>query len=187
MAGHNKWKQIKHKKGAADAKKSKLFGILGRIIAMESKKALGNRTSPGLARAIEKARAENMPNDNIDRAVAKGIGAGAESYEDVLYEAFGPGGAAIIIEGTTDSRNRTNQEIKHLLADNGGSLGVPGSSTWAFTKTAEGWEPNMLMPLPEGETDKLIALLEKLEEHDDVKEVFTNADLPEETDGAAKI
>ncbi|MES2953787.1 MAG: YebC/PmpR family DNA-binding transcriptional regulator [Patescibacteria group bacterium] len=187
MAGHNKWKQIKHKKGAADAKRSKLFAMLGRAIAMESKKAAGSRSAPGLARAIEKARAENMPNDNIDRAVAKGAGAGAQSYEDVVYEAYGPGGAALIIEGTTDSKNRTNNEIKHLLAEHGGTLGTPGSASWAFTKTTEGWEPNMLMPIPPSDVDKLIALLEKIEEHDDIKEVFTNADLPEEEDGAVKI
>jgi YebC/PmpR family DNA-binding regulatory protein len=187
MSGHNKWSQIKRQKGSEDAKRSKLFGMLGRTIAMESKKAGGNKDTPGLKSAIEKARKENMPNENIERAIAKGAGAGAESFEEVVYEAYGPGGAAIIAEGTTDSRNRTNNEIKHLLAENGGTLGNPGSATWAFTKTSDGWEPNMLMELSPEETEKLILLLEKFEDHADIKEIFTNANIPEEKDGEVKI
>lgn len=183
MAGHNKWTQIKRKKGVADQKRSKLFSMLARAITLESKKAAGNKDSPSLKKAVELARKENMPNDNIDRAIAKGTGAGAESFEEVTYEAYGPGGAALIIEGMTDSRNRTNAEIKHILTDGGGSMGTPGSALWAFTKTADGWEPNMLMALSEDDNEKLIALLEKIDDHDDVKAVFTNADLPEEPDG----
>lgn len=150
---------------------------------MESKKSSGSREAPGLRTAIEKARAANMTNETIDRAVAKGIGAGAESFEDVTYEAYGPGGAAIIIEGTTDSRNRTNNEIKHLLSLHGGSIGTPGSASWGFTKTAEGWEANMEIPLSPEDTEKLITLLEALEEHADVKELFTNGALPKEEGG----
>jgi len=174
MAGHNKWSQIKRKKGVEDAKRSKLFAMLGRAITLESRKATGNKESPGLKKAIENARKENMPNDNIDRAIAKGMGAGAESFEEVLYEAYGPGGAALIIEGMTDSKNRTNQEIKHILSDHGGSLGGPGSVTWGFRKTESGWKSTMPLEIPESDMEKLAELIEKLEEHADVKNVFTN-------------
>ncbi len=174
MAGHNKWSQIKRKKGAEDAKKSKLFSMLGRAITLESKKSGGNRNSPGLARAIELARKENMPNEPIDRAIAKGVGAGAESFEEVMYEAYGPGGVAIIMEGVTDSKNRTNQEIKHVLSQYDGTLGGQGSVTWAFTKADGAWKPNMPMQIEDAEMEKLGALVDALEEHPDIKNVAIN-------------
>ena len=139
MAGHNKWSKIKHKKAATDAEKSKVFGKLARFIAVEAKKAGGDKNAPGLRVAIEKARKENMPSENIERAVQKGTrGAGAVP-ESVVYEAYGPGGVALIIEGLTDNKNRTSQEIKHLLMEHGATLAEPGSASWAFEKKNEEW------------------------------------------------
>src|SRR3989344_3433041 len=122
MSGHNKWSQIKRQKGVADAAKSNAWGKLGKRIAIESKKASGDVNSPTLRSIIEKARKENMPKYTIDRAIAKGTSAEASEMEAITYEAYGPGGAAIVIETLTDSRNRTAQEIKHLLTKNGLSL-----------------------------------------------------------------
>ncbi len=173
MAGHSKWAKLKHQKGKTDAQKSKTFSKLVRFIAVEAKKAKGDRTAPGLRAAIEKARGENMPADNIDRAIDKASGSSAE-LEAVQYEAYGPGGAAIIIDGYTDSRNRTAQEIKHLLSEHGGTLATPGAAIWAFTKVDGALEPTTTVPLSEEDGQKLGTLLEALEEHDDVNEVYTN-------------
>ncbi|MEI6494580.1 MAG: YebC/PmpR family DNA-binding transcriptional regulator [bacterium] len=177
MSGHNKWSQIKEKKGKEDAKKSKLFSMYARQITIESKQAKGDRSLPGLRAAIDRSKAVNMPNDVIDRAVAKGAGAGAESFEEVMYECFGPGGVAIIIEGITDNKNRTTPEIKHLLSQFGGSLGTQGSAAWAFAKNNEGaYVPNAVIPLSDEDLEKLSSLVEKLEDHDDIKNVYTNAE-----------
>src|SRR5690348_1557363 len=107
MSGHNKWSKIKNKKAVTDAKKSKVFSMFAKMIAVESRKAKGDKNSPSLRAVMERARAVNMPNDNIDRAVAKGAGGDGGNLEEVLYEAYGPGGAALIIEGITDNKNRT--------------------------------------------------------------------------------
>ncbi len=173
MAGHSKWAKLKHHKGKTDAQKSKTFSKLVRFIAVEAKKAKGDRSSPGLRAAIEKARAENMPADNIDRAIDKAAG-GAAELEQVQYEAYGPGGAAIIIEGYTDSRNRTVQDLKHLLSLHGGALATPGAAIWAFTKVDGKLEPTTTVPLTDEDGQKLSELLDALEEHDDVNEVYTN-------------
>lgn len=176
MSGHNKWSQIKEKKGKEDAKKSKLFSMYSRQITIESKKAGGDHQLPNLRAAIDRAKAVNMPNDVIDRAVAKGAGAGAESFVEVIYEAYGPGGVALIIEGITDNKNRTTPEIRHLLADNGGNLGTQGSTLWAFTKGLGGaYTPNTKISLSPEDSNKLKNLLEKLESHEDIKTVCTNA------------
>lgn len=176
MSGHSKWSKIKHKKAATDARKSKVFSKLVRFITVEAKKAKGDRSAPGLRLAIEKARAENMPADNIDRAVAK-ASSSAEELEQLTYEAYGPGGSAIIIECYTDNRNRTAQEIKHLLSKNGGSLANPGAAMWAFQKNAEGkLEPLSPIDLSDSDLESLASLVDELEEHDDVNEVYTNAE-----------
>jgi len=175
MSGHNKWSKIKHKKAASDAQKSKAFGKLARLISVESRAAKGDVNAPPLRAAIEKAKAINMPSDNIDRAVKKGAGADAEQMEHVLYEAYAPGGSALIIEGLTDNRNRTSQEIKHLLFSNGASLAEQGAASWAFKKENGGWTPNATIPLSDEDGEKLGRIIEELEEHDDVQEVYTNA------------
>ncbi len=175
MSGHSKWSKIKHKKAATDARKSKVFSKLVRFITVEAKKAKGDRSAPGLRLAIEKAREENMPADNIDRAVAK-ASSSAEELEQLTYEAYGPGGSALIIECYTDNRNRTAQEIKHLLSKNGGTLANPGAAMWAFGKNAEGkLEPLSPIDISDADLESLAALVDELEEHDDVNEVYTNA------------
>src|SRR3989338_1198865 len=176
MSGHNKWAQIKRQKGAADAAKSNLWGKLGRRIAVESKKAGGDITLPGLRAIIETAKKTNMPKDTIERAVAKGISADAASLESITYETYGPGGAAILIEALTDSRNRTAQEIKHLLSENGLALASPGSATWAFEKTHDWYEPKTTVKLSDVDHTKLMKILEVIDSHDDVENVYTNAE-----------
>ena len=176
MSGHSKWSQIKRQKGSADAAKSNLWGKLGKRIAVESKKAGGDVNSPGLRAVIETAKKTNMPKDTIDRAVAKGISADAASLDAITYETYGPGGAAIVIETLTDSRNRTAQEIKHLLSEAGLALASPGSALWAFEKNAEGYTPKTTVPLSESDNEKLMKILETIDNHDDVEGVFTNAE-----------
>jgi YebC/PmpR family DNA-binding regulatory protein len=175
MAGHSKWAKLKHVKGKTDAQKAKTFSKLVRFITVEMKKAKGDKNSPGVRTAVEKARAANMPNDNIERALSKAAGEGAE-LEQVTYEAYGPGGCALIIEGYTDSRNRTSQELKHLLNLHGGSLANPGAAMWAFTKNAEDkLEAMSPIELSDEDAQKMAELSDALEEHDDVSEVYTSA------------
>ena len=176
MSGHSKWAQIKRQKGAEDARKSKLFGKLGGLIASESKRAKGDVNAPGLRLAIERAKKENMPKDTIERAVKKGLGADATELETLLYEAYGPGGVAPMIVVTTDNRNKAAQEIKHLLSKNGGNLAEPGAASWAFTKTDTGWEASMPVSLSDDDTDALVRLTDALEECEEVQEIFTNAE-----------
>jgi YebC/PmpR family DNA-binding regulatory protein len=176
MSGHNKWSQIKHQKGAADAAKSSVWGKLSRRITVESKAAGGDVNAPALRTYIEKAHKANMPKDKIEKAVAKGIGADAGTMESIPYESYGPGGAAIIIETLTDSRNRTAQEIKHLLSKNGLVLAAPGSAAWAFEKSHEGYTPKTTVKLSEEDNISLMKILEELDTHDDVEEVYTNAE-----------
>lgn len=175
MSGHNKWSQIKHKKAVTDAKKSKVFGKLARFIADESKKAGGDTSTPGLRAAILKAKSFNMPADNIERAIKKGAGADTESMERVVYETYGPGGCALVVDALTDNRNRTSQEIKHLLSKNGLTLAPQGAASWAFEKTSEGWLPQTTVSLSEEDGDKLSAIIGELEENADVQDVYTNA------------
>ncbi len=176
MSGHNKWSKIKHKKAATDAQKSKVFGKLARLIAVESKLAGGDNSSPSLRAAIEKAKKENMPSSNIDRAVKKGAGNDMAQMEAVLYEAYGPGGCALIIEGLTDNKNRTSAEIKHILSKNGLALAAQGSASWAFEKTGEVWEPKTMAPINEEDKEKLGRVMDEFEENDDIQEVYTNAE-----------
>jgi YebC/PmpR family DNA-binding regulatory protein len=184
MSGHNKWAQIKHRKQATDAAKSRVFSRFARLIALESKKAGGSLSAPGLASAIARAKAVNMPKDNIDRAVAKGASKDAGDLEQITYEAYGPGGVAIIIDALTDNRNRTTQEVKHLLSKSGVELSTPGAASWAFTRQTDGGcipnEP--LMDVVGDDEAKLGAILEALDEHEDVQRTFTNARGFERTD-----
>ena len=175
MGGHNKWSQIKRQKAVTDAHKSKVWGKLGRRISVESKAAKGDIHSPGLRTVIETAKKENMPKDAIDRAVTKGSAVDSASLEAITYEAYGPGGSAILISTLTDSRNRTAQEIKHLLTQLGLAIASPGSAAWAFTKTHTGYEPHTTVTLDDTETARLMEILESIDAHDDVEEVFTNA------------
>lgn len=175
MAGHNKWTQIKRQKGVEDAKKSKLFGILAKTISIEAKRANGDRNLPGLRTAIEKARVANMPNENIERAIKRATEKGGAELLEVLYEAYGPGGVALLIEGITDNNNRTAQEIRHLLAEHGGNLATPGSVTWAFKKINNAdWAAETKAEVSAEDHEKINNLLAELEDHEDIKKVITN-------------
>lgn len=176
MSGHNKWSKIKHKKAATDAQKSKIFSKHAAIIAMESRKCNGNLTSPGLIAVIDRAKKDSMPKENIDRAVAKGAGATGAAFEEVVFEAFGPGGTAMIITAVTDNNNRTSPEVRHIFTKAGYAMGAPGTAMWAFTKTADGYQPLNPIELNEGDGEQLAALIEALEEQDDVQDIFTTAD-----------
>ena len=174
MAGHNKWSQIKRKKEVTDAKKSQVFSKLARLITLESRKAGGDLNSPGLRAVIEKARSYNMPGDNIERAVKKGVEKSEENLEAIIYEAYGPGGVALIIEALTGNRNKAASEIKHILSENDASLGAIGSTLWAFTKTREGWLPQTTIEVSPEDKEKIETLCETLEDNEEVQEVYTN-------------
>jgi YebC/PmpR family DNA-binding regulatory protein len=137
MSGHSKWSSIKHKKGAADAKRGKLFTKLARAITVAARDGGGEPdNNPALATAVQKARDASMPKDNIQRAIDRGTGEGADAtaIESVLFEGYGPGGAAILVEALTDNRNRTSAEVRHAFSKHNGSLGEPGSVAWIFEK-----------------------------------------------------
>ncbi|AKM83955.1 TPA: YebC/PmpR family DNA-binding transcriptional regulator [Candidatus Campbellbacteria bacterium] len=176
MSGHNKWSKIKHKKEASDAQKSKIFSKLVKLIQNESKASGGNIDSPSLKSAVEKAKAANMPSDNISRAIKKGAESNSTNMEQVVYEAYGPGGTALIIDGLTDNKNKTAQEIRHILTRNGFSLAATGSASWAFTKTGAEYIPNTMVKISEEDGEKLNKLIEEFEENEDVQEVYTNAE-----------
>src|ERR671923_1121460 len=137
MAGHSKWAQIKHKKATVDARRGRLFTKLARAITVAARDGGGDpEGNAALANAIEKAKSYRMPKDNIQRAIDRGTGAGADAaaIESVVYEGYGPGGAAILVEALTDNRNRTGAEVRHAFEKHGGSLGEPGSVSWQFEK-----------------------------------------------------
>jgi len=241
MAGHSKWAKVKHFKGAIDAKRARIFAKLSKEITIAAKLAGGDPAmNPRLRMVLLKCRAANMPNDNIDRAVKRGTGAGETiNYEDLTYEAYGPNGVAILIELSTDNRNRTAAEIRSLLTKNGGTIATAGSVSRLFqrkgqiivTRDAAGedqlmeaaleagaedfradeqgyeiltdpahfepvhkaieakgikpaaaevtWLPAVTAPLQEPGASAVSRLLEALEEHDDVKDVHSNAEFSE--------
>jgi len=137
MSGHSKWSSIKHKKGAADAKRGQLFTKLARAITVAARDGGPDPDgNPALATAIQKARDASMPKDNIQRAIDRGsgIGADADAIESILFEGYGPGGAAILVEALTDNRNRTSADVRHAFTKHHGNLGEPGSVAWIFEK-----------------------------------------------------
>src|SRR5437667_4013360 len=136
MAGHSKWKQIKHKKAATDSKRGAIFTRIIREITIAARAGGGDPGgNPRLRTAIHAAKAENMPGENIDRAIKKGTGQlEGVTYEEITYEGYGPGGAAILVQVTTDNQNRTVAEVRHLFSRHGGNLGTPNSVAWMFEK-----------------------------------------------------
>jgi YebC/PmpR family DNA-binding regulatory protein len=136
VSGHSKWATIKRKKGAADAKRGQLFSKLSRAIIVAAKEGGGDPESNAtLAAAIQKARDNSMPKDNIERAIQRGAGGSdGEAYEAIMYEGYGPAGVAIICQILTDNRNRTAADVRHIFTKNGGSLGTPGSVAWQFDR-----------------------------------------------------
>lgn len=139
MAGHSKWAKVKHFKGAIDAKRGKIFAKLGKEIAIAAKIGGGDANmNPRLRMVLLKCRAANMPNDNIERAIKRGTGGGEPiNYEDLTYEVYGPGGVAILVEISTDNRNRTASEIRSLLTKNGGTMATAGSVSRLFQRKGQ--------------------------------------------------
>lgn len=176
MSGHSKWSQIKRQKAVTDSARSRTFSKHARLITLESKKTNGVLTVPSLSAAIARAKAVNMPKENIERAIAKGTSKDAGELFPVVYEAYGPGGVAILIDALTDNKNRTTQEIKHLLVLQSIELSPPGAASWAFTKRGLDYLPNEpLVDVNESDGEKLGVVLEALDEHEDVQQIFTNA------------
>jgi YebC/PmpR family DNA-binding regulatory protein len=137
MSGHSKWHSIKHKKGAADAKRGKLFSKLARAITVAARDGGGDPSgNPTLATAVQKAKDASMPKDKIQKAIDVGTGAGSDgaAIERIVYEGYGPAGVAVLVEALTDNRNRASAEIRHAFTKHGGSLGEPGSVAWIFEK-----------------------------------------------------
>lgn len=242
MSGHSKWSSIKHKKGAADAKRGKLFSKLARAITVAARDGGGDTDgNPALATAVQKAREASMPKDKIQKAIDTGTGAGSDSaaIERILYEGYGPAGVAILVEALTDNRNRASAEIRFAFSSHGGSLGEPGSVAYLFEKKGaivvdgdrygeddlivaidagaedvaedgsqlrvlsdpsdlsavrealEGagvevesaglvTEPKSTVEVKGHDAERLLKLLDALDEQDDVDEVFANFDIPED-------
>jgi YebC/PmpR family DNA-binding regulatory protein len=242
MSGHSKWSSIKHRKAATDARRGQQFTKLARAITVAARDGGGDPDgNPALANAIQKAREASMPKDNIERAIAKGTGEGADAaaIESVIYEGYGPGGVALLIEALTDNRNRAGADVRHLLGKHGGNLGEPGSVAYLFQKRglvvvdAERYSeedlmpaidagaqdvsvdedvyevvtapadlaavrealeragididsadlvqrPTALVPVDEVTAKRLLALIEALEDSDDVNAVHANFDAPAE-------
>jgi YebC/PmpR family DNA-binding regulatory protein len=235
MAGHSQFKNIMHKKGRADAQRSKLFGKLAREITVAAKLGLPDPDmNPRLRAAVLAARAENMPKDNIERAIKKAQAGAAESYDEIRYEGYGPGGAAVIVEAMTDNRNRTTSDIRSVFTRSGGNLAESGAVAFMFDrvgvvefdakaadadamfeaaieagaddvvssenghevyceqnalsevtkalevrfgeprKSALVWRPQNTVDVDDEAAEKLIRLVESLEDHDDVQNVFVN-------------
>ncbi len=241
MAGHSKWAKVKHFKGALDAKRGKIFSKLAREVTIAAKQGGGDADmNPRLRMVLLKCRAANMPKDNIDRAIKRATGGDAANYEELTYEIFGPHGVAILLEVTTDNRNRTSAEIRSIVTKNGGSIATQGAGSRLFHRQGQmiisreaahedqlmelaleagaedfkaepqGCEivtdpaqfeavhkqieakgircevaevtelPITTVPLPDAEAVASVnRLIETLEEHDDVKEVYSNAEFPE--------
>ncbi len=243
MSGHNKWSTIKHKKGAADAKRGKIFTRIIKEMTVAARLGGGDPNSnPRLRAAVAEAKANNMPKDNVERAIKRGTGEleGA-TYEEITYEGYGPGGVALMVETMTDNSNRTTPEIRHIFEKNGGNMGTPGSVRFQFERkgyfsiekkaagedklmeialeagaddlrsddpdayeiytSPENFEavrqaleknniptleaklgqiPSNYVKLDENKARQMMRLLEMLDDHDDVQNVWSNFDIPEE-------
>jgi len=178
MSGHSRWAQIKHKKAASDAKKGKLFSQLSKMLTIAAKeRGADPKTNQRLASAIEAARKENLPKENIERAIKRASEKDAAELKEAVYEAYGPGGSALVITALTDNSNRTTSEVKHVLSEHGGKLGVAGSAIWAFDKSGEEYRAKFPMKLSDEDAKKFISLLEALSDQDDVENVFANVEM----------
>lgn len=243
MSGHSKWANIKHRKAAADAKKGKLFSSLSKEIIIAAKHGGGNpETNLRLRAAIERAREANMPKENIERAIKRGTGEiPGVIYEEIIYEGYGPGGVAIMVEVVTDNKNRTASEIRRIFTKHGGNLGEAGCVSWIFEEkgsifidkesvkdedqlladaldagaedvridpdsieivtspqdfstvknilTEKNYKitsaeitkiPKNLVSVQGVDAEKILKLMEELEEHDDVQKTYANFDIPDE-------
>lgn len=180
MSGHSKWHNIKNKKAATDAKKGKVFGMIGRMIRVAVKEGGSGdpASNPALRLALEKAREANMPRANVDRAIERGLGRtkSGQAIEEVVYEGYGQGGVGFLVSAVTDNRNRTGAEIRGLFERHGGSLAGPGAAAYLFEMAADG-TATVKIPMQivdESTRNSVMALADALSEHDDVEQVVHN-------------
>ena len=156
MSGHSKWSSIKHKKAATDAKRGKLFSRLSKEVTIAAKLGGGDPDQNArLRKAIDECKGANMPGDNVKRAIKKGTGGlGGASIEEIIFEGYGPGGVAILVETTTDNRNRTVSELRHMFSKSGGNLGEAGCVAWIFSKTGY-----LVVPKEKADEDTLMGIV----------------------------
>lgn len=183
MSGHSHWSSIKHKKGLADAKKGKIFSKISREISLAGRDGKGSddpNFNPKLRLAVEKAKNFGMPKENIERAIKRGTGeVSGNKLEEVLFEAYGPGGTAVIIEGITDNKNRALAEVKQVLNQNGGKLVGEGGVKWMFERKVREpgsleWISKQKIEVDEKTKLALQKLFEELDELDSVQEIYSN-------------
>jgi len=183
MSGHSRWKTIKHKKEATDQKRGKIFSKLLNAVAIAAKAEQNPEFNPRLRTAIQKAKENKVPQDNIDRAIKRS--SESKDLEELIIEAYGPEGVAILIEAVTDSKNRAIAEVKKILSDHNAKFAESGSVQWAFAHNADqrgadadlrgNWEAKFRQEISDDAKVKLQALIKELEKHDDVQEVYANA------------
>jgi len=177
MSGHSKWSTIKRKKGVADAQKGKVFSKLARDITIASRQGGDDlSTNPTLRTIVDKARLENMPKENIERAIKKGAGKleGVQIVEAV-YEGYGPGGVAFLIKCLTDNKNRTVSEIRSVFTRSNGSLAEAGAVLYIFGSDPE--NPSFRIPITQENKDQFESIIDQLEELDDVSHIYHNAEI----------
>ncbi len=179
MSGHSKWSNIKRKKEINDVKRGKIFSKMSRLITVAAKQGGGDVDANATLRlAVEKAKEARMPKENIDRAIAKGTGGGSgTTFEEVIYEGFGPGGVAYMIEALTDNNNRTVAEIKTIFGKHLGSLGTPGCTSYIFDHVTK--DPMFTVKVTESDSiyEQNEKISDLLEDHDDVQEIYSNMEL----------
>lgn len=181
MSGHSKWSQIRRQKGIADVKKGQEFSKLGKLISIAAKKGADPSSNQSLAGAIERARAANMPKENIERAIKKAGEKDTAQLQELTIQALGPGGVGIIIEAITDNRNRTIGNTKTILAKHGAKMAGEGSLNYLFDRlmTSEGVQWNAKFPVAVDQAKKaaLEILFEELDSDEDIESIFSNANL----------
>ncbi|MBD3250256.1 MAG: YebC/PmpR family DNA-binding transcriptional regulator [Candidatus Pacebacteria bacterium] len=185
MAGHSKWANIKHKKAAEDKQRAKIFSRIARKIRAAVKEGGSGDpdTNVALRPLLDKARAANMPNDNIQRAIDRGLGKGSSgSLQEILYEGYGPGGIGFMVLALTDNKNRTAAEVRNVFSKAGGSLGGPGSVKYMFNRGEEGdFICSMPLELTADQAEKVTDLVDELLELEDVEDVYTSLANSEDT------
>lgn len=178
MSGHSKWNNIKNRKGAADTQRAKIFAELAKHIRIAVKEGKSDKPdfNPALRVALEKARAANMPKENITRAIDRGMGRGPGGMvHEVMYEGFGPHGVAVIVHAATNNPVRTSGEVRHAFTKYGGSLGRPGSAQYMFQRANGTYVPLMPTELTPEQAETIVEMVALLEACDDVEEVITTA------------
>jgi len=181
MAGHSKWNNIKNRKGAQDKRKSQVFSQLSRLIRAAAKKGNSGdpKSNPGLRLVLDKARLANMPKDKVQKAIDVGLGKTAgKQIQEIVYEAFGPGGVAMMIVALTDNVNRSSAEIRFILNKFGASLGSPGSAKYMFNRNEEGeFVATIKLDCSGEDQEKMLELIDSLRDFEDVEDVFVACDL----------